>query len=266
MGEKDYFDKKSVNNVESEGNFTSNSQDNKKGKNLLSRIKKIIILLSIIVAISIAIPVFIQIHRKNLYNKLISEMQYFDFDSVQEIDSILNQLPDDYKDVDKIRSQYKLIKKHATTLSESQSLTSSNFKEGSSDKIREAYAKLTLISPLYFDWNLEDFLDSIKIEVLIFDIEWEYSSLYYFKWSYNENLQDERLSTDIPNNKESGKEYYYTTDITDDSIIFGYENKNDSTEQLNAFKVSNIRYKNETYYIDVYCFKNDTRYIFTINE
>ena len=67
-------------------------------------------------------------------------------------------------------------------------------------------------------------------------------------------------------NKNSEKSYYFTADKNQDYIIFGYENKDEESDKFNAFKVSNIRYKNEKYYIDVYCFKNDQKYVFTINE
>lgn len=258
----------------------NNDTDSKEKKSIISKIKKYknehkvkfytivsLIVVALIAIVSITIPVSIHVRRKNLYNKLTYEMQHLNNESVYAIEEIINKLPEDYKETETISSQYKLIKKDLLTLSECSRLTSVYFKEGSGDKVRDAYAQLTLISPLYLEWNIEEYLDSVHIEVLIFDAEWESSSPYYsFKWSYKEDIYDERLSSDIPNNKDSEKSYYFTVDKNQDYIIFGYENKDDESDKFEAFKVSNIRYKNEKYYIDVYCFKNDQKYVFTINE
>lgn len=224
-----------------------------------------LVLLIIITVISIIIPISINNNRKILYNKLIYEMQYFDNNSINEIDSILSELPDNFKDVNNITNQYKLIRKHAKNLSEISTMKDLRFKEGTSNKLREAYAQLSLINNI--DWNLENFLNSIKIELLIFDIKWEnQSTSYSFKWSYDESITDKNLYSTIPSNKENGKSYYYTEDIHDDYIIFGYTNKIDSNEKFNAFKVSYIRYTNSKFYIDVYCYQNDIRYTFTMVE
>ena len=272
-----------VENADLQGNGTENSPENadvvKKEnvfKKLWSKIVKFknehkikfyvilsIVLAVIVATISISIPVSINVNRNNLYNDLVYEMEHFNTNSVYEIDTLLEKLPENYKNVGNIEAQYKIIKKHATTLSECSSIRSWSYNEGSGDKIREAYIQLKKLSPGYLDWNIEGFLDSIRIELLLFDAEWGNYS-YSFEWNYYEDLFDERLTTDIPNNKETGKEYYFTADKFADYIIFGYENKADSKDKFDAFKVSNLRYTNSNFYVDVYCYKNSMKYTFSL--
>ena len=227
------------------------------------KVKFYTILLVTIVLISIIITASVCGHREKLYKDLLYEMQYFDNQSVDKIDSILKRLPNDYKNVSEISSEYSLINRHAKKISNIWwSISSGYFMEGSSDEIRETYVQLTLFSYSYDNWNLDYFLDSIQIDVLIFDTIWE-SSLYFFKWTYGESTQDLQLISTIPNDKDSAKEYCFTIKVEQDYVIFGYENINDPNDYFKSFKVSNFRYKDSKFYVDVYCYKGNLKLVFT---
>lgn len=229
------------------------------------------VLVGIIALISIIIPVSITARRKSLYSDLLYEMQYFNEDSVGEIDEILDKLPDDYKSVETINAQYTFIKKQANIINDYWTISSSTIglDEIKSEKIREAYIQLKNLGLLYIQWDLESYLDGVEIEKIIFGTRWEsLTGNYYFVWNSYEDSNDFRLETNIPNNKEIEKDYYYTSEVSSagDNIIFGYENKKDEEDKFNAFKVSNLRYTNSKLIVDVYCYSNDQKYSFTIAE
>jgi hypothetical protein len=223
------------------------------------------IILALIAIIAAIIPISINTKRENLYKDLKLEMEYFDQYSLYTIDDLLNKLPSNYKDVSTITTQYKLIKKQVKTLNSCTDLASWNFQEGTCDKIRRAYAELTLYCPLYYDWNLEDYLANIKLEMLIFDGRWQSNTTSnYFEWESYKNIGDQRLLANIPNNKQDDKEYFYTTDQNVNNIVFGYTSKDNPEEKFNAFRVSNLRYINNKFMVDVYCYSLDTKQVFTL--
>ena len=83
----------------------------------------------------------------------------------------------------------------------------------------------------------------------------------YFKDCYiDEKDGDVWLSTDLPNNKESDKEYYFRKDFYLDHFIFSYDNKNDSTDTFNAYKIYSLTVDEEYFYVNIYCYSNGETY------
>ena len=97
---------------------------------------------------------------------------------------------------------------------------------------------------------------------LVFGAKWTYINNTFYWYESNGGYV---LQTNLPNNKEDEKEYYYYTEYKAtswktgiQSIMFGYENKNDETDKFEAFNLRSISYKNGYFSIIVECISNNT--------
>jgi len=189
------------------------------------------------------------------YRKLLSAMQNVNGSNYKTIETLIDNLPAGYEDTDKIRSQYNELKKYISTV-ESVTLTS-----GSCDAFREAYANLQDFNSKYRDWNVSDYLKNDiyekHFEKLFLGRKWS-DGTYNLYW-YHDN-DGEQLSTNLPSNKKSWKNYYFVSKIIGGEHIFGYINQDDPSDNFDAFKIVDVIYSGGTWSVTVYCYANDHTY------
>ena len=183
------------------------------------------------------------------YLMLESLMMEVSYSNIDSIGTRINSIPYDYRNINSIKTQYQMI------LKEINIIRNGNM-HNDYEKMRIAYYNLVLIDNTTFSWDLSTFLDSVDKQILIYNIRWENSS-YSFRYYFNPEDDGMWLSTNLPNNKESGKVYYYYTESN--YSIFGYRNQNDSNDKFQAFRILSIK-EDE---IRIYCYSNQQTYILT---
>lgn len=220
--------------------------------------KKLIIIISfialLIISIAITIPLSISSYRKNIYENLQYEMINFDRDSEVQIEKYLSKLPYDYRDVKDIMTEFSAIKKHTKNID-----AAYFYRSGTTTKCVNArvdYYNLVVINNTSYRWNLTEYLNN-NMRVVFFGVEWSGSG-YDIKWYEKDG--EAWLSTDLPNNKESDKQYYYDVDFYLDHFIFSYDNENDSTDTFDAYKIYSLTVDEEYFYVNIYCYSNGNTY------
>lgn len=251
-----------MDNIKTNINNESNIESKQNGANKI--IVKIVSTILIIAAIISAVFIIINEKRRSLYNELLFEMQNFKNSSIERIDKIFNEMPTQYENIDEYRTQYNEIRKNVNLIYDCEQKGLWGLTEFDTNKVRDSYIQLSNINNLYNEWDLNSYLDGIDISILVFGVKWEsVDNSYSFQWTEYEDAFDAKLTSTIPSDKTTGKSYYYTTDIKDDYIIFGYENQDDSSDKFNAFKVYGIICKDSILHLNVYCYKNESKYVFT---
>ena len=193
--------------------------------------------------------------NSNNYKALLKAMQNVNSSNYKQIGTLLDKLPTGYEDTSKIRTQYNELKKYITSI-ESSTLTTR-----SCDAFRTAYVNLLSFNNKYHNWDISNYVknDIYKnhFKKFVFGREWTDGSneLHWY-----EDNDGQRLSTNLPNNKKSWVDYYFTTSGYGTDFIFGYKNINDSNDKFDAFKIVDIMYSNGAWSISVYCYSNERTY------
>jgi hypothetical protein len=190
------------------------------------------------------------------YNSLLSYLNNFSLYSCSSVDSLLNELPDDYKEVSSIRSEYYTFRKDVKVIEDAR-LT-----DAESDNVRTSFIKLLKANSSNIYWDISAFLTSSYVyEKVIFGYEWNcYSGMFF----YHENPEGQNLtwlSTSLPTNKDEAKEYYFYINKATNGLVFGYTNQSDSNDKFDSFIVNKVSLTNEIYLsISLYCYANKTTY------
>ena len=259
--EKDEFD-------EEDEYLEKTPKDRKKLKKIIAITISIVIIASCVI-----IPLAVALNRRKWYRELASDMEYFCvtglFDGINEIEEDLSHLPkgDWGDDIYEYREQFEDIKKNIKIIDDYFVVTGMNngsdghgLNEADSEEARKAYAELVEMknSYEYSAWNFKYCFEKIDICKIVFGVKWE--GEYYFKWFEMNGANDKRLLSTFPDKADSEKEYYYTVNCKKDSILFGSENKKDSEDSFDDFRVFNLKYKDGVFSVDVYCYEKDAKY------
>lgn len=194
--------------------------------------------------------------NSNDYKKLLSAMENVNGMNYRIIGGLIDRLPAGYEDTSKIRTQYNELKKYISTI-ESSTLTTR-----SCDALRTAYVNLNSFNNKYHNWDVSDYLMNVvyrtHFKKLIFGREWT-DGTYNLHWY--EDGSGERLSTNLPNDKKSWKNYYFVSKKIENDHIIGYVNVDDTSDRFDAFKIVDVICSNGTWSISVYCYSNGHTYI-----
>lgn len=240
-----------------EDNVEDNVKAEKKDYKPLSKKNKIIMIIAIVfVTISLIIGLGAGIPI-SAYNYVKDGLAQFGYNR-DEIGKKIQLMPYKYRDAASLREKYKTIMNEVTIIDEA------TLNNDDSEKCRKAYSNLVLLDELDYEINLKEYLKNcVFIDNLIYGIEW-YSGGYYFKWSDSSDRQRRQLSTNLPNGKEDNKEYYYFDHYYYHDWVFGYENKNDSKDSFDAYRVTKVNIPapgDGDMYITVYCYSNEQTYV-----
>jgi hypothetical protein len=206
------------------------------------------------------------VYYNGLYEELSAKMLEFDYYNYpynsNNIAKLINQLPSNYKDVKEIQSQHKQIDKQVKIIENAERMN-----ERDSEKVREAYIALYSFNLRNDNWDLSKYLDNVLENLFskfVFGKEWENSD-YYFQWYEDGEGDGERLWTNLPNEMDDNKDYYFYNAFSDGSGSlnphqFGYENVNNSSEKFLAYRITDIRYTGSKWQIKIYCYSNSRTY------
>ena len=193
--------------------------------------------------------------NSNNYKALLKAMENVNGANYKQIGTLLDKLPTGYEDISKIRTQYNELKKYITAI-ESSTLTTRPC-----DAFRTAYVNLLSFNNKYHNWDISNYVknDIYKnhFKKFVFGREWTDSTN---KLHWYEDNDGQRLSTNLPNDKKSWLDYYFTTSGYGTNFVIGYENTNDSKDEFDAFKIVDVIYSNGAWSISVYCYSNERTY------
>lgn len=236
----------------------------KKKKIVLNKKYIIIGVVTLLVLIASITTITIVSHHNQSYKELTSKMLdigYYNY-NYDDIEDIIESLPSNYKDVAEIKKEYTQIQKQVKVI---ESAKRNN--DADSTKMRDAYVALYNFNSSHHNWDLSDYLEGVlenSFSIFVFGKEWENSD-FYFHWYEDGDGSGERLGTNLPNDKESSKEYYFYNDYTDGSGLlnphqFGYANINNSTDKFLAFRIIDVSYSNNKWQIKIFCYSNSNTY------
>jgi len=215
-------------------------------KSDLVQIKKDV-LIKIGIAVTIVfvlIPIIIIGSRSIVYNNMNKKLQNIAYYSdLESIEGDLNFLPFDYRDSQQIRTELQII------LNDMNVIRRSNVVDDYK-RMRDSYYNLETLNNNLYRWDITGLLDNQdRLIVLAGD----YGSSEYFKLEPCGFEEGFCVSTNLPTDRVSTKEYYY---YQVDYEIFGYKNKNNEDDKFDAFRILGV-YKD---YIEIYNFKNKQNY------
>ena len=236
----------------------------KKNKVRLNKKYIIIGVITLLVLIASITTIAIASKHNQSYKDLTSKMLdvgYYNY-NYDYIEDIIESLPSNYKDVAEIKKEYTQIQKQMKIIE-----SAKRKNDADSTKMRDAYVALYNFNSTHHNWDLSDYLNGVlenSFSIFVFGKEWENSN-FYFHWHEDGADGGERLGTNLPNNKESGKDYYFYNAYTDGSGLlnphqFGYENINNSTDKFLAFRIIDVSYSNNKWQIKIFCYSNSNTY------
>lgn len=188
------------------------------------------------------------------YNELNSMMMNIRYSSdVYTIKNKISVIPTTYKDISSIKEEVKDLE------------WAFNRTYG-----REQFGKVNNFSVNHSNWDCSAYLYNYSFKSLFFGANWKVDDTNK-TLSYYRDGSGERFSVPssiLPNNMQSGKEYYFYTefDYLDDKnalvnqyMKFGYENKNDPTDKFLAYEFGYYHFnKDGQRRIEVYCYSDDS--------
>jgi hypothetical protein len=185
------------------------------------------------------------------YNQTETLMQEFNRDNMLMLGESIEDLPDNYRDVSVITSEYLTIMAHVSVLERGQLFSDY-------ERMRESYFHLASLDDQEEDWNLSRYLNGIDLEVLILGIEWT-SPEYRFRFYTATDPDRYRISTNLPSARISGFGYYFYTEkpsSNTSSVIFWFQN---SVFAEDVFKAYRIVSASRTELV-VYCYSDGQMY------
>ena len=238
--------------------------NNKKAKR---KIKKSYLIIAIVVLLGLiagGLAIGFSVYHNGLYEELSDEMleiDYYNYNS-SNIAGLINRLPSNYKDVKDIENQYKQIDKQVKIIENAERLS-----ERDSEKVRDAYVALYKFNLQNDNWDLSEYLDGVlenHFSKFVFGREWENSD-FFFQWYEDGEGDGERLWTNLPNDQDDNKDYYFYNAYSDGSGFlnphqFGYENVNNSSDKFLAYRITDISYTGSKWQIKIYCYSNSRTY------
>ncbi len=214
----------------------------------------IAILLPLVIAIITFCIVYIpQAKITNTYADLKEAMHIGD-KGLYEVEDLLEKLPDDYKDVKKIRYEYEEIATNITLLSQ-KGLTSRD-----ASFSRRVLKTLREIEEKNSDWKITDYVLNRYTEQFVIDMEW-YSENDYFRWYFDQRNKQDYITTTLPGKmlETDPVTYYYAR--TENGLILGYTDPK-TGEKVKQYEVISIDYVDDDWHMEMYCYENDTIYVF----
>lgn len=215
----------------------------------------------IMVFLAISIPLGINYSRENRYRSI--ETRILNVQSIFDLRVIgreIDRLPYNYRDIRNIKEQQQMILREFTIIQNGNISTDS-------ERMRNAYYSLQSIDDNLFNWDLSGYLSRVDSRILLYDVSWVtggnfvFGQTYYFRLYPNpENPSRLLLSTNLPSNKQSGVDYYFT--VNSNYTIFGYENQNDVNDKFDAFRILSIK-KDE---IRIYCYVDQQTYLLSSDD
>lgn len=227
-----------------------------------SKKKKITILVSIVLAIifalGIGLGVGIPLSFRAKYLWVEDALMHFDRYNMYLIGEKIESLPVDYRDISAFKTKYKIVMNEVNVI---ENISPNYLSDEDAENARKAYANLVSYNDISFEINTIDYLKTVDLKILFYGKEWK-NGLDVFC------LQDGTLDAEtsallyssLPNDKEGSKEYYYTERKVYGNYIYGYENKDNSDEYFDAYKITKVLITEESEQIVIYCFKNDMTY------
>jgi hypothetical protein len=202
---------------------------------------------------------------KTLTNAMLSIDENYSGSEDTYIQSLIDRLPYDYKDVEEIKKQYKKINWQVDII---KSIEVSALTNDESKKLRDAIENLYELDDEYTNWDLSDYLKyNLLFEhtaQIAFGKKWETGN-YYFYWF--EDSTGEHLRTNLPSNAKQNEEYYFDRTMKDNKIWemvlpskFQYINKNDIGDYFDAYAIESVCYQDNCFKLKIYCYVNGRYY------
>lgn len=124
------------------------------------------------------------------------------------------------------------------------------------------------------NWDCSRYLYRADIYNLVYGAEWQIDNgTKTFKYCWESGSGETLYGKSLPNNMESGKDYYFYTTYgyyndrsytVNQYIEFGYRNKKDKDDKFLAFRVGNYRLNdNNKGVLDVYCYSDGSTHTLT---
>ena len=190
--------------------------------------------------------------------------------NISNLYSKMIDMPEYYSDMRTIKMEFDYLYTYYQKMHYDNTLSlTDKLSESKSSLARDAYIVIKNFDEQHINWDCSSLLSEINKE-LVFGAKWTYINNTFYWYESNGGYV---LQTNLPNNKEDEKEYYYYTEYKAtswktgiQSIMFGYENKNDETDKFEAFNLRSISYKNGYISIIVECISNNTNYKMTYRQ
>lgn len=221
---------------------------------------------------------FEETYCQKLYDDLRSKMLTLENDDVfDSIKEELDKLPNNYKDVSEIKEEYLFISNQKKVLDDA--IINYICKMFEPDEVnkyyidyanaRRAYLNLVNNDDKYDKWDLIGLANYILMGTtddgnkndFVFMVvvgEWTTSDgEYYFDFIEKES-NDVSFRTNIPNQKNSEKDYYYYIEGKN----IGYEEKDNENNSFNSYRIEEISEE----YIKVFCYENSRIYTLYSNN
>ena len=198
----------------------------------------------------------ISTYRKKTYEELKYEMMNFCRSSECLIDKYLSKLPDNYKDVDEIIFEYNTIKMYTSIVDNAYFEFTYDINPSRCISARKSYYNLLDIDEELYQWDLTNYLDE-TFRVIFFGVQWSNGS-QSIEWYKVDN--ETKLYANLPNAKNIYQKYFYSYSFVGKNIIFSYENQENEADCFQAYKISLNSYNKSMFYINVYCYSNNTMY------
>ena len=209
----------------------------------------------------VAFPIISTVYKSNVYDYIEDTISNY---SKEYLDDYLDYLPNNYNDIRSIKNTYKDVQYYLY--------------DNRVEDLRR-YVELDKIQEKDSHWNFEKIFADISW-FDIYGVKWEGDIISLSNSSsgngsgvtqltgeaYIQITNDqgkETFYTNLPNNKVSGKSYYFYKEFKSNYVIIGYENQNDTNDRFDAFKISDIKYNSKTnlYSLNVFCYSNSKTYV-----
>ncbi len=229
-----------------------------KDKKGMSKVEKaaisIAILLPLIMAITVFCIIYIpQAEIKNTYADL-KEAMHIGNKGLYEVEDLLEKLPDDYRDVKKIRKEYEEIAANITVIA-NEGLTPDN-----AWLARAVFLRFQEIEEKNNDWEITDYLAKRHTDLLVFDLHWVGKD-DYFLWFFYPDDEYDSIITSLPGKMMEMEQSTYYYELTGSGLILGYTDPK-TGEKVKQYEVISIDYVDNDWHMEMYCYEDDTIYAF----
>jgi len=218
-------------------------------------VKKGLLLLNILGIAACSVALSSCESKSKRYGRLMSLTTNFKdrYDYVT-VDELLDKLPDKYKNVGAIKEEYLSMRRFIVDLS------NANLSDSEGESARASFKRLSLLKDLNTFWDISSFLNNPVIyDSVVYGKSW--SSTYdNFYWRDGTTQGQQLFSTSLSNKKEEDKDYYFYTRYSQNDIVFGYQNKDDSNDKFDAYAIKFVGYENNQLYISVACYNENYTY------
>ncbi|MCK7488148.1 MAG: hypothetical protein MZU97_23700 [Bacillus subtilis] len=209
------------------------------------------LLISIVAGIFIVFFSIFYLPVELKYNKTESLMLEFSRNNMITLGESIDALPDNYRDVSDITSDYLTIMQHVSVLERGQLFSDY-------ERMRESYFQLASIDDQAKDWNLSQYLNGIDVTLLVLGIEWT-SPEFRLRFYTSTNPNRYRFYSNLPSERINGFQYYFFTEkpaSNTNSLIIWFQNTMFAEEVFKAYRfVSATRTE-----LVVYCYSDGKMY------